>query len=198
MLLLIALALWATDGVHGISPAWISLAFGVICLLPQSGLVSGRTFAEAFQLGPLIFVGAILGLGALVNHSGLGDLIATALLKILPLAPGEPLQNYASLFGLNTIVGIITSFPGLAAVMTPLAASLSDATGWPIETVLHTQVIAFAGLLLPYQTPPMLVAAGMGGIRLMSATRYLFVLWGLSTLILVPLHFVWWQFIGVV
>ena len=52
VLLLIALALWATDGIHGISPAWVSLAFGVICLLPQTGLVSSKVFAESFQLGP--------------------------------------------------------------------------------------------------------------------------------------------------
>ena len=197
LLLPIALALWATDALHGISPAWVSLAFGVICLLPQTGLVPGKVFAADFQLGPLLFIGAILGLGALVDHSGLGSRLAAALLKILPLAPGEALQNYASLFGLNTVVGIVASFPGLAAVMTPLAASLAEATGWPVETVLHTQIIAFAGLLLPYQTPPVLVAATMGGVGLMTATRYLLILWALSTVILVPLHFVWWRLIGV-
>ena len=36
---LLALVLWATDSLHGVAPAWVSLGVGVVCLLPVLSLV---------------------------------------------------------------------------------------------------------------------------------------------------------------
>ena len=66
VLLAAALALWVTDEVHGVSPAWISLGAGLICLMPAVGLVPPQVFRDKVPMNPLIYVAGILGVGALV------------------------------------------------------------------------------------------------------------------------------------
>ena len=73
ILLMCALLLWATDAVHGITPAWVSLAIGIACLFPKFGVVSPSEFKEKVAIGPLLYVAGIIGIGAVVADSGLGN-----------------------------------------------------------------------------------------------------------------------------
>ena len=70
-LLALALLLWATDALHGIAPAWVSLGAALLCLLPGLGVVPPDTFREKVQIGPLIYVAGIIGIGAVVSETGL-------------------------------------------------------------------------------------------------------------------------------
>ncbi|MFX4883817.1 hypothetical protein ABTB71_19120, partial [Acinetobacter baumannii] len=36
LLIAVSLALWVTDFLHHVSPAWVSLAAGIVCLLPTT------------------------------------------------------------------------------------------------------------------------------------------------------------------
>ena len=71
VVLVLALAGWMTDFLHGISPAWVSLSAAVVVMFPGFGLFGPRDFAK-IDFAPLIYVAGILGLGALIAHSGWG------------------------------------------------------------------------------------------------------------------------------
>ena len=90
LLLIVALILWGSDAIHGISPAWISLAAGLACLLPWPGLVPPDAFKDKMQMSPLLYVAGILGVGALVAESGLGAAMSAAMLDVVPLDPAAP------------------------------------------------------------------------------------------------------------
>lgn len=92
--LLFALAFWATDFLHGIGPAWVALAAASFCLLMGQRLVPERPFA-ALDLGPLLLVAGVLGLGAVVAYQGIGQAAFVQLLPHLPLEPGANAMNYA-------------------------------------------------------------------------------------------------------
>ncbi|MCM3755782.1 hypothetical protein M3665_28080, partial [Bacillus licheniformis] len=77
----LSLLCYATDFWHGISPAWVSLAAGVACLLPQTGIVPVKDFTDQVHLTPLVYVAGFLGLGALISESGLGGWAAGLLLQ---------------------------------------------------------------------------------------------------------------------
>ena len=196
LLLAAAVVLWALDFLHHISPAWISMAVAVVLLWPGIGLVKGPAFSREINYGSLFYVGGIMGLGALVGDSGLGSRLATAILSVVPLTPDHPAWNYAGLAAVSTLVGTVTTLPGVPAVLTPLAAHMAEASGLPLETVLMSQVLGFSNPLLPYESAPLVVAMQLGGERLGSAQKLCLIL-ALATFIgLLPLNYLWWHLLG--
>ena len=195
-LLFVTLALWATDRFHGINPAWIGLAAAVILLLPRVGLVSPEAFRSAIDFGTLLLVAGVLGLGAVVSASGLGERLAELVTSVLPLAPGRDFANFLSLSALATLTALISTMPGVPAVLTPLAPDLAAATGFSVEAVLMTQVIGFSTVNFPYQVAPLIVAMGLAGEPVRALLRVTLALALLTFVLLVPLDFLWWKLLG--
>lgn len=196
LLLAAALLLWATDFLHHVSPAWISMAAAAILLMPAIGLVDRKAFNEQVNFGSMFYVAGIMGLGAVVDKSGLGARLAQAILAVLPLAPDSPAANFASLAALSTVVSMFTTLPGAPAVLTPLAGEMARASGLPIEAVLMSQVLGFSNPILPYESAPLVVAMQLGGERLGAAQSLCLWLAGITVLILLPLDFLWWRLLG--
>ncbi len=196
LLLLVTLGLWFTDSWHGISPAWVGLVAACVCLLPRIGFVSGEEFGKEVNHRTALYVAAILGLAALVAQSGLGQLIGEALLRVLPLGEGAPMASFASIAAIAMLLGFVVTANGVPALFTPLAQSLSQATGLPLMTVLMIQVFGFSTPLLPYQASPIVVAMGMGRIPLRAALRLSLALAALTALVLLPLDYAWFALLG--
>ncbi|HFQ91195.1 MAG TPA: SLC13 family permease, partial [Desulfobulbus sp.] len=83
--LFLMLGLWMTDFLHHVSPAWIALAGAVFLMLPGITIVNREQFNQKINWASLVFVAGILGLGAMINQSGLGDTLARKLISVLPL-----------------------------------------------------------------------------------------------------------------
>jgi di/tricarboxylate transporter len=196
LLLGCALVLWATDFLHHISPAWISMAAGALLLLPGIGLVDRKAFNEQINYGSMFYVAGIMGLGAVVDQSGLGARLAHAILEVLPLSPGHQATNFAALAVLSTLVSLLTTLPGAPAVLTPMAGQMAEASGLSVEAVLMSQVLGFSNPILPYQSAPMVVAMQLGGERLGPAQALCLWLAGITILVLLPLDFLWWRLLG--
>ncbi|PWG64670.1 sodium:sulfate symporter [Spiribacter halobius] len=194
--LLAALALWATDFAHGIAPAWVALAAACYCLLPPTRLTPERPYA-ALDVGPLLFVAGVLGLGETLARSGLGEAAFAQLLPLLPLSPGADTLNFGVLGLGSALLGVFTTLPGVPAVASPLAPAIAGATGWPLEAVLVTLTVGYATFLLPYQAPPILVGGRLGGVPWGVLTRFTLGYAAVSTLLVFPLQYLWLHLVGV-
>jgi di/tricarboxylate transporter len=195
-ILILALVLWATDWLHGISAGWIALLAGCLCLMPGIGVLDTAAFETRIQLGPFVYVAGVLGMVSLIDRSGLADALGAAFLDWLPLEPGAAAQNFAALVGISTLTGMVVALPGIPAVLTPLAEPMADAAGLPLVSVLMTQVIGFSALLFPYQSPPLMVGLALSGIGLGPATRLSVALGATTLAVLAPLDFLWWRALG--
>ena len=195
-ILAVALAFWATDFLHHILPAWIALAAGFVCLLPGVRLVPPKAFEEGMHVGPLVYVGGILGIAAVVAQSGLGTILAEWVIQAGALAPDAPVRNYASLFGLSTIVGMAATIGGVPAIMTPLAGEIARAAELPLVTVLMTQVLGFSTIVLPYQLPPLVVGMQLGGVSMREGARLTLPLAAVTLLLVLPVNYFWWRALG--
>ncbi len=196
-ILLSALGLWMTDFLHHLSPAAVAMAAALLVLLPRIGLLPERAFNE-INYASLFYVAGIMGIGALVAQSGLGALVARGLLAVLPLQPGQAMQNLISLVAVSAIVGLGTTLPGVPAVMTPLASDMASASGLSLEAVLMSQVLGFSTLLLPYQSAPLVVALALGGVPVAAGVRLALALGAVTLLLLLPLDLLWWRLLGMV
>ncbi|WJR77965.1 SLC13 family permease [Bradyrhizobium sp. NP1] len=190
------LALWMTDSLHGIAPAWVGLIAAVICLMPRIGVLSADDFADNANLRTLIYIAAILGLAAVVARSGLGELVGRAIVALAPFDKASPFANFLMLTGITTLFNFIVTANGVPALYTPLAQSFADATGLPLLTVLMIQVIGFSTTVLPYQAAPIVVALEMGAVPPGLALRLCLALAAITFVILLPLDFGWFAWLG--
>ncbi|MBZ2172289.1 SLC13 family permease [Nitratidesulfovibrio sp. SRB-5] len=196
VVLAVSVGLWATDALHHVSPAWVSLGAAVLCLWPPLGLTGKQAISRDMSLAPLLFVAGIMGLGAMVATSGAGNLLVRALLDGLPLVPGESVRNFAVLTVYAMVTGLLTTLPGIPAVLTPLATDLAAASGFSLETVLMTQIVAVSSMFLPYQSPPLVVAMQLGSISSGHMTRTCLLLAAINIVVLLPLDYLWWRWLG--
>ncbi|MEI7611037.1 MAG: SLC13 family permease, partial [Rhodospirillaceae bacterium] len=88
------------------------------------------------------------------------------------------------------------TLPGVPAVLTPLAAQMSQASGLPLDSVLMSQVLGFSNPLLPYESAPLVVAMQLGGERLGSAQKLCLILAAATLIGLLPLNYLWWHLLG--
>ncbi len=195
VILFITLGFWITDQLHHISAAWIGLSAACFLLLPGIGLVNKKSFDEQFKVAPLIFVVGILALGAVVNESGLGKEVGDRFIRWLPLSEEKAFSNYILLALTSTVTGILTTLPGVPAVMTPFAEQISQQTGLSIESVIMLQVLGFSTIVFPFQSAPLVVAMQLAGVSLKHAAKLCLVLSTVTIVLLFPLDYLWWRWV---
>jgi len=196
IMLVIALALWMTDFVHHISPAWIGLGAAVLCMVPGIGVVTARDFNEKVNLAPFIYVAGVMGLGAMVSHSGLGGLLGNLLIDIADLRPGEDAWTFAVMAVLGAVIGPFVTNPGMPAVVAPLAGQIAEASGLPTSTILMMMVITISMVTLPFQASPLIVAMQVMNVKMVDALKACLILMAITLIVLMPINYYWWRVLG--
>lgn len=195
-LLTVAIIFWATDAVHGISPAWIALSVATILLWPVSGLLEKDAMRTSVDFSPAIFLAGIFAVSAVAGHVGLSTLVADALIPHLGLAGGSTLHDLYAITGVSILISHLTTAPAAPLVLAPLAAAMADASGWPVTTVSMAQIIGISTPLLPFQAPPLIVAMALAPIPAATLTRLCIALAVGVALLGLPITWLWWQLIG--
>ncbi|MCL2905849.1 MULTISPECIES: SLC13 family permease [Shewanella] len=196
LLLGITLLFWMTDSIHGINPAWVGLVVAILLLMPRWGVVDPKAFNSAIDFSTVVFVAAALGLGALVNDSGIGTSMGKLFHYILPDSSNTPFLSFMALSMISTLVGLIATIPGVPTVLTPMAADLAQSTGFSVPAVLMTQVVGFSTVIFPYQVGPLIVAMQLSREPLPKLLRITIPLAIATITILMPLDYLWWLIMG--
>jgi anion transporter len=194
-ILVVALVLWATDFLHGIQSGWIALAAGIACLLPRVGVMPVAAFHEV-RLGPYFYVGATLGLGLVIQTTGLSNGLGGLIQAALPLEVGADFRNFMMLGVLTSFAGLFTTNPAQPAVLAPLAETFAQATGWPLKSALMVIAVGYTTFFAPYQVPPAMVGLQVGALRVMPMLRLALPLAAVGLLVMLPLQYLWWRVIG--
>ena len=195
-ILVLALALWATDSLHGVSPGWVALGAAVACMVPGVGVLDVRSFETVTSFGVFFYIAGLLGMVSLIDASGLAAMLAETAGRWLPVAPDAPARNFGVMVLAASLMGLVTAHPGVPAVLGPLAGPLAEASGLPLVSVLMTQIVGFSATLLPYVSAPLMVAIQLTNVGLGAATRLSLMLGSLTLVLLVPLAYLWWRWLG--
>lgn len=94
------------------------------------------------------------------------------------------------------VASVVVTTPGVAAVTTPAAGRLAEASGLPLDTVLMAEVMGYATALLPYQIPPLLVAMSMAGVRFSEGVKATLAVAVASVAVSWPVTLLWWHWLG--
>ena len=195
-LLAVVLVMWVTESWHGIGPAWTGLAASIVVMLPRIGFITGDEFSAGVNMRTCIYVAGILGLAITVTQTGIGNAMGEALMQVMPLDADAPFTSFLALTGITTALNFIMTANGVPALYTTLAQSFSDATGFPLLSVIMIQVLGYSTPLLPYQASPIVVAMGLGRVPARAGMLLCLALAVATYLVLLPLDYLWFSVLG--
>lgn len=196
-IMLIALAFWMTDSLHGISPAWVALAAALLCITPRIGMLPASSMSSDINYGSWLFVAGVIAVGAIANDSGLGGAIGEWLLANIPLTRDGGIVTFYEIFAVSAAVGLVTTFPAAPPIVTSFSDAIAQATGWPLESVLLVQVPSWMIYPFPHEAPPVAIAMALGGVPMREGLRLLAVYFVIGLLIILPLQYLWGRMLGV-
>jgi di/tricarboxylate transporter len=58
------------------------------------------------------------------------------------------------------------------------------------------QVVSFSTVLLPFQSPPIMIALQMGGVSVRAGAKLCLALAAVTIIALLPLDYFWWRLLG--
>jgi di/tricarboxylate transporter len=196
-ILLVALAMWMTDSLHGISPAWVAMGAALLCITPRVGMLSSKVLTADVNYGPWLFIAGVIGMGSIASHTGLGAALGALLLANVPLTADGGLLTFYEIFVIGAAINLVATAPIVAPIMTTFADAIAQATNWPIRAVLLAEVPAFMVFPLPHQAPPIVITMALAGVPIRAGVRVLAVYFVIALIVILPLQYLWGRLLGV-
>ncbi|CQH56778.1 transport protein [Halobacterium hubeiense] len=157
--LLVGVAIWATDSVHGLHPLYGALVVTVLAFTPRVGVV-GADAVENANFSIVFFLGAIFAIAAGLQQTGFTDVAADA---ILASFPQDASLSVALAFLALASLALTFLMEGLAvaSVLTPVLVAFAESAGLPLYPVMMTEAVALNSYFFPYQSAVLVAILGL-------------------------------------
>ena len=157
--LLVGVAIWATDSIHGLHPLYGALVVTVLAFAPNIGVV-GPDAASNADFSIVFFLGAIFAIAEGLQQTGFTEVAANALLSGFPEGGSLPIA-----LGFFVIAAIALTFVmeglAVASVLTPVLVTFSQTAGLPLEPVAMIEAVALNTYFFPYQSAVLVAILGL-------------------------------------
>ncbi|MDR1413318.1 MAG: anion permease [Actinomycetes bacterium] len=160
--IIIAIALWMTDSLHGISTGWVALIVGVLLAFPIVGGILTPKDWGTVPVQTLVFLTAAMAIGSVGGATGMNDWIATTFFGGIS---SSALANPFVLAFIVTVIAMIlhmllgsviavmgVAVPAILAMTGPLGIS-------PIVPTLIAYMAISSHYIFPFQHLNMLVGS---------------------------------------
>ncbi|MDR9432077.1 MAG: SLC13 family permease [Natronomonas sp.] len=157
--LLVGVAIWATDYVHGLHPLYGALVVTVLVFLPRVGVVDAEAVRDA-DFSIAFFLGAIFAIAEGLQRTAFTDIAAGAVLSAVPADAPLPI-----VLGAVSLVSVALTFVmeglAVASVLTPVLVPFARDAGIPLLPVAMVEAVSLISYFFPYQSA---VLVGMIGL----------------------------------
>jgi anion transporter len=196
-IVVLTVAAWASDFIHGVAPGWVAVAAAAVCLMPGLGVLAIADFkGKSGGFVALFSVATVISLGVVIATTGAGAFIAGKLFAVIEFKMGASAHAYGVFSAINILMSFFATLPGTIAVLAPFADTIADQSGLPLMTVLMVIANGYSTVFLPYQAPPILAGMRLGGVSLADGARLTLALSTVTVVLLLPLTFLWWRALG--
>jgi di/tricarboxylate transporter len=195
---LAALALWATDFLHHIDPAWVALGAVVGLSLPVVGdVLDARDISTGVNWPIVFFVMGALAIGVVGKATGMSDWLAASLLPATP--PASPYAFAALVGGATMLIHMVLgSALACMSIVAPPMMHYASATGMnPLVPALLVYTAVAIHYVLPFQHVTILLGQGeVGGYSARHVLRYGLPLTLVVLAVIVLVEVTWWRLVG--
>jgi len=194
--LILAICLWGTDFLHGISPAVIAMGIGLVVALPKVGVLTTKDI-RSMNFLLIIFLGGALSMGEVLIKTKALDTMTDAMMSWMTPLLGGPFQSSSLLYWTAFFYHFVLASE-LSMLSTSLPVILKFAQSHGYNPVAFAMLWNFAsgGKLFVYQSSVMILGYAYGyfeGKDLLKVGLVLTIVEGLIVMFLVPLY---WPLIG--
>jgi di/tricarboxylate transporter len=156
--LLVGVAVWATDFLHGLHPLFGAIVVALLAFAPRVGVVDPGAVGEA-DFSILFFLGAIFAIAEGLRRTEFTDLAATTLLSFLPADPSLPVV-LGFVVAVSLALTLVMEGLAVASVLTPVLVSFAASTGVPLVPVAMVESVALTAYFFPYQSAVLVAILG--------------------------------------
>jgi di/tricarboxylate transporter len=157
--LLVGVAIWATDSLHGLHPLYGALVVTLLAFAPRIGVVGTDAIAEA-DVSIVFFLGAIFAIAAGLQQTGFTAVAADAILSGFPQ---DGSLSVALAFSVVASIALTFVMEGLAvaSVLTPVLVAFTESAGLPLAPVAMIEAVALNTYFFPYQSAVLVAILGL-------------------------------------
>lgn len=197
LLMSLAILLWMTDFIHGISPAMIGLGIGLVATLPRIGVLNANDVKGLNYLA-VFFVAAALSMSEVLRDTKALDVISTLMIAWI-----EPFMS--NVFG-STVILYWTAFvyhiflgDEVAMLSTSIPVLMNFARAHGLNPLSLGMIWTFAagGKIFVYQSAVIIVGYSYGYFNTRDMLRVGLILTIVQSLILLLLVPIYWPLIGI-
>jgi di/tricarboxylate transporter len=185
-ILLVGVAVWATDFLHGLHPVYGALLVALLSFTPRIGVVAPEFVGEA-DFSIIFFLGAIFAIADGLRQTGFTDLAARELLAYLPSDAGVALTLLFVVFAAIALVFLMEGL-AVASVLTPVLVSFTASAGIPLAPVAMIEAVALNAYFFPYQSAVLVAILGLDVVDTVELTRMATVCSVATLVLLVPVQ----------
>jgi solute carrier family 13 (sodium-dependent dicarboxylate transporter), member 2/3/5 len=194
--LLLAIALWSTDSLHGISPAVVAMGIGLAVSLPVLGVLKTKDI-RSINFLLIIFIGGALSMGEVLIKTKALDVITSGMMSWMTPLLGQPFLSAAVLYWTGFAYHFVLASE-LSMLSTSLPVIIKFAQAHHLSPVALAMLWNFAsgGKLFVYQSSVLVLGYAYGqfdGKDMLKVGAVLTIAEGLIVMCLVPIY---WPLIG--
>ena len=196
-LMLAAIALWATDFVHHISPAMIGLGMGLLGVLPFTRILAIDDLKRINFL-QLFFVAAAVSMGKVLSATKGLDVLTGVMFGWLQPLLGHNLISILALYWSGFVYHIfLASEISMLGTSMPLLMNFATAHGLSALQLGMLWVFASGGKIFVYQSGVLIIGYSYGYFRSKDILRLGLILSAVDSLLLLLVVPFYWPLVGI-
>ena len=194
-LMLLGVALWASDVLHGFPPVFVGLGLVLLAVTPGLGLLAPERLRQV-DFPFFFYLVALFGIGAVLDGTGFSGRLLFGVTAFLGEAAGGWLDPHLMLTAAAVPLDFLMDIAAVGAVATPGLLKAGSAAGLgPLASALSV-AMATTVAFLPYQSAPFMVTLSYGTLTPRQLATSMFIISLLSLLLLSPLNVLYWHWAG--
>lgn len=158
-ILLLGVAVWATDFIHGLHPLYGALLVALSSFAPRIGVADPDSVGDA-DFSIVFFLAAIFAIAEGLQRTEFTDIAARELLASLPSDAGIVVTLLFSVFVAIALAFLMEGL-AVASVLTPVLVSFTASIGIPLIPVAMIEAVALNAYFFPYQSAVLVAILGM-------------------------------------
>lgn len=194
VIILVVVALWLTEGVHGINATYIAL-LGVAIMFTTK-ILSIKDL-KSINFGLLLFLVTAFAIGTVMKQSGVSSIIFSQVSNIMP----SPASNFYLLSIILIVMAlhmVIGSSITTLSVAVPSLVQMTESVLDPLVVVLLCYVTVNIHYILPFQHVTIMIGSANKFYKDKLVIRFGLIMTILTITIILSIFIPWWKMIGLI
>lgn len=188
-------ALLATQGLHGVDPAYVLVIAAAVCFMPQAGILEASDFKKT-DLSVVFFLAGAVSIGAVASQIGITSDVVAGIQPALEGRSNFVLVMFLYMFAVAT--NFLLNPMALIATLLGPVTELCMQLGYSPVLGGYSMIMGFNQALLPYEIAPFMLVYSYGYLKMGPTMRVMAVRIGAGIVFTVVVTYPYWCLIGLV